>query len=934
MFVHSLSTISMSENKFIVGYARLGTSSCKKCKSKIDKGGLRIGKVVSNPFSDEGGDMKQWYHPSCMFETFKRARATTKKIEEPEDMEGFGDLQQEDKDSLNKMIDEFLANSKTPGKKTPSKKPVATTQAKLPFSPTKSPVAKKLPTATISTADSDTDSSTGTKPDAGDSFRNFRKLCADIAGENSSLAKTGKVSDFLKNGPSGDGFNGDAYLWLKLLLPGFVKRVYNLKSKQLVKLFSQIFKTSHEEMVADLDQGDVAETVQIFYEQSKTLQPPKKSVLMLKEVDQFLEDLTTVTKEDDQQRILTKVTKKCSAKDLKMFIRLIKHGLKIKAGAQIILDGLDANAYAAFQASRDLKDVVERVMEGKDESKPGMSKKLSIRASLMTPVLPMLAEACRSVEYAMKKCPNGMYAEIKYDGERVQLHKKGDKFQYFSRSLKPVQPHKVQHFSEFIPKAFPTGDDLILDAEVLLVDTNTSKPLPFGTLGVHKKAKFQDAQVCLFVFDCLHLNGENIMHKPIKERRKVLTDEMKEIKNRIMFSEMSLIKDPEDLQDMMNDVFRQGLEGLVLKDIKSPYQPGKRHWLKVKKDYLQAGTMADSADLVVLGAYYGTGNKGGIMSIFLLGAYDPHTKKFCTVTKCGSGFDDKRLEELQTELDVIKISKDQSKVPSWLNIKKHLVPDFVVRDPKIAPIWEIMGAEFSKAEVHTADGISIRFPRIAKVRDDKTWENATDVPRLKVLFKKSKETSDMFPSKKGKSPSATPTKKKSNDDDDDSGSETEDDGNTNGNGTPIATPTKATPTKATPVKTPVKRKLSDDTNDKPPSAKKNKQNVLCNYGDYCYQKNPDHLEKFYHPKKSLPDAFNGAKICLPEKIKDFRLLKRFIIGFDGDVVPEYNPDEASHVIVEPGKSAPKTKAVCVSMDWLVKSIKKQNLQPTKPYQVS
>lgn len=56
----------------------------------------------------------------------------------------------------------------------------------------------------------------------------------------------------------------------------------------------------------------------------------------------------------------------------------------------ISLDGLDENAYAAFQASRDLKDVVERVMEGRDGSKPGMSKKLSVRASLMTPVLPML----------------------------------------------------------------------------------------------------------------------------------------------------------------------------------------------------------------------------------------------------------------------------------------------------------------------------------------------------------------------------------------------------------------------------------------------------------------------------------------------------------------------------------------------------------------
>ena len=100
--------VTMSDNKFIVGYAKLGTSSCKKCKTKIDKGELRIGKVVSNPFSDEGGDMKQWYHPDCMFETFKRARATTKKIEEPEDMEGFGDLEQKDKDTLNKLIDGML----------------------------------------------------------------------------------------------------------------------------------------------------------------------------------------------------------------------------------------------------------------------------------------------------------------------------------------------------------------------------------------------------------------------------------------------------------------------------------------------------------------------------------------------------------------------------------------------------------------------------------------------------------------------------------------------------------------------------------------------------------------------------------------------------------------------------------------------------------
>lgn len=94
----------MSDNRYCVGYAKLGTSSCKKCKQKIEKGALRTGKVTPNPFSEDGGDMKQWFHPACIFETFRRARATTKKIEDPEDLEDFADLKQEDKDQINKII--------------------------------------------------------------------------------------------------------------------------------------------------------------------------------------------------------------------------------------------------------------------------------------------------------------------------------------------------------------------------------------------------------------------------------------------------------------------------------------------------------------------------------------------------------------------------------------------------------------------------------------------------------------------------------------------------------------------------------------------------------------------------------------------------------------------------------------------------------------
>lgn len=99
---------------------------------------------------------------------------------------------------------------------------------------------------------------------------------------------------------------------------------------------------------------------------------------------------------------------------------------------------------------------------------------------------------------------------------------------------------QVAHFKDYIPQAFPGGHSIILDAEVLLIDTQTSKPLPFGTLGIHKvpscftaskvtplllspltrshflslqKAAFQDANVCLFVFDCIYFNGTSLMER-------------------------------------------------------------------------------------------------------------------------------------------------------------------------------------------------------------------------------------------------------------------------------------------------------------------------------------------------------------------------------------------------------------------------------------
>ncbi|KAM6907355.1 DNA ligase 3 [Xenentodon cancila] len=921
----------MSEQRFLVEYAKRGTAGCKKCKDKIQKGIVRIGKVVPNPFSESAGEMKEWYHAKCIFEKLERARATTKKIEDITELEGWEELQDEDKELINKHISDLMAKvNASPKKKVQAKMNTGGQLMAPPADPSVNAPRKFSGFTATKAGGSSSSSSPGpssspAKASQGSPlscqlcdpqhkdclFREFRKLCAVVAENNSYNTKTQIIEKFLKKGTSGDKFHGDLFLTVKLLLPGVVKSVYNLNDKQIVKLFSRIFKCNPDAMVRDLEQGDVSETVRMFFEESKSFPPAAKSLLTIQEVDASLMRLAQLTKEDEQQGELEDIAKKCTSNDLKCIIRLIKHDLKMNAGAKHVLDAVDPNAYDAFKASRNLGDVIERVLRNQQEASNGSGprKLLTVEASLMTPVQPMLAEACKSVEYAMKKCPNGMYSEIKYDGERVQVHKSGDTFSYFSRSLKPVLPHKVVHFKDFIPQAFPGGHSMILDAEVLLIDTKTSKPLPFGTLGVHKKAAFQDANVCLFVFDCIYFNGVSLMERPLCERRKFLHDNMVEVPDRILFSEMKHVTRAADLADMITRVIREGLEGLVLKDVKGSYEPGKRHWLKVKKDYLNEGAMADTADLVVLGAFYGKGSNGGIMSSFLMGCYDPDAKKWCTVTKCSGGYDDAMLARLQKELDVIKISKDPSKIPGWLKIVKNYYPDFIIRDPEQAPVWEITGAEFSKSEMHTADGISIRFPRMTRIRDDKDWKSATNLQQLKELYRISKENCDF---KVTAGPSTS---------NDDKGSSGGDSGGNSPSAHRSAPPKKqsnSTPSKSKAVKSEPRTPKSEA----PKVKKMKKTESVCSNG----QPKPQATSQLLEPRndKTLLDIFSGVKLFLPTSVQDFDKLRRYFVAYDGDLVPDYDAASATHTLAEPDENSQTQK---VSSSWIWECIRKRRVVP-------
>ncbi|QRY18890.1 ORF-20 [Teiidae poxvirus 1] len=554
------------------------------------------------------------------------------------------------------------------------------------------------------------------------SFKEFRLLCVMIIRENSYLKKTERVHNFITDRGKSEE---DIFIIIKSLLPGVTKLTYNLSDKQLVKIFNKLLRCDMSQEALDI--GDVAYVIGAYLKKTNSLEYAFTSTLMLHEVDEFLIRLSSLTKEADQIKEFKKIITRCTPNDLRQIIRLIKHDLRINMGAKHVLEALHKNAYRVFKLSSNLKHVIAKFLD--DD--------LSLKVHYMTPVQPMLALACKSFSEIEQKCIGDIFLEFKYDGERIQIHKRNNDYKFFSRSLKPVTPYKVAELEDLISSAFPSADDIILDGEIILVDQKTNNPLPFGSLGVNKKQTYTDVCICVFVFDCLYFNDDLLIKKPLHERRKILKENIFEIPNQIVLSEMRIIKNNEELVELLNIVLSKGIEGFIAKDSEGEYEPGMRRWIKIKKNYLDHGCMIDKADLAVLGAYYGKGNNSGLLSSFLMGCYDESSEKWCTVVKCSGGHSCLQLQNIREHLKVVPFNK--SSIPSWLNVNKVHYPDVVISDVEEAPVWEIAGAEFTKSPSHTAASISIRFPRCVRVRDDKDYKAATTLEELISLYTKSKE---------------------------------------------------------------------------------------------------------------------------------------------------------------------------------------------------
>ncbi|KAG2520841.1 hypothetical protein JM18_006911 [Phytophthora kernoviae] len=267
----------------------------------------------------------------------------------------------------------------------------------------------------------------------------------------------------------------------------------------------------------------------------------------------------------------------------------------------------------------------------------------------------------------------------------------------------------------------------------------------------YENIKVEDIKVpvCIYAFDLLFLNGESFLGTPLAKRREKLREMFEVNPGHFEFASSLDVVDGVDVKDdadamekavnivrtFLEEAVRENCEGLMVKTLEqeATYEPANRShkWLKLKKDYLDG--IGDSTDLVPIGAFFGRGKRTGVYGAYLLACYDPDTEMYQPITKLGTGLSDEVLKQFYEQLK----EKVVDKPPSDYAIGDGIKPDVWF---EASCVWEILGADLSISPKYTAaiglvakdKGISLRFPRFIRIRDDKDTTQATNSSQVRI----------------------------------------------------------------------------------------------------------------------------------------------------------------------------------------------------------
>jgi DNA ligase-1 len=550
------------------------------------------------------------------------------------------------------------------------------------------------------------------------------------------------------------------YLALGYLKAPSESQKFNIADRMMIRILEMTYattenpdiKTKIEKMYGEKgDLGDVA------YE----LAPDKKdSRLTIDEIYQKLLDVAQTegfgSQENKAKRLAT-VLRELDKLSAKYITRIVLGTTRLGFTELTVIAALaqflqDKNLTETIEASYNIHPDLGLI--AKELKSKGIKGIKDIKIETGVPVLSQKAQRVSGMEEAFERIPN-VWAEFKFDGTRVQLHMDKNKeslrtidnqtslfksdageflLKTFTRNLEETT-HQYPDILEAAKKQI-NADSVILDGEAIGYNPKTGEFLAFQET-IQRKRKYDVAATAkniplkYFVFDILYLNGKSLIDEPLEARRKILESVVKK-GDVISVAEHFDSDTLEGLEESFELAKSKNLEGIIVKKADDHYQAGARSysWIKLKK--ADEKLLADSIDCVLLGYYFGKGDRSvfGIGG-FLVGIYDDETDTFKTITKVGTGLKEDDWIKLKLLADKLKI-KD---IPSNVIVQKQFFPD-VTTKPSL--VIEIGADEISISPTHSA-GYALRFPRLLKFREDKKPTEATTLQEIKKMFENQKK---------------------------------------------------------------------------------------------------------------------------------------------------------------------------------------------------
>jgi DNA ligase-1 len=501
--------------------------------------------------------------------------------------------------------------------------------------------------------------------------------------------------------------------------------------------------------------GDIGDAAREIMSSKKSINTHfSKKMMTVERVYSTLDKIARTTGAGSQElkiRNISSLLNDSTPREARYIMKFVMGTLRLGIAEYTVLDAL-AIAFTRDKSNREILENAYNVSSdlgtvSKVLARKGIESVKSIKITLYKPIRPMLAERVRTAQEALERTGGiAAAAEYKLDGERVQIHEGKEKYkvELFSRRLENI----THHYPDIV-KAISNSlreKEAILEGEVVAVNPQTSEFLPFQEL-MHRrrKHKVQEAMegypVVVNIFDVLFVDGVDKTSLPYSQRRELLEKITRRSKENntidydmIRLVPQTVVKDSEQIEKFLASAIESGCEGLMIKQLSSPYRAGAREyfWVKLKREY--RSELADTLDLVIVGALYGRGRRVGKYGALLLAAYDHKSDMFRSVCKVGTGFTDKSLEDFYSNLEKHIIKHKHPRVDTRMEMDVWFEPKIVI---------EVVASEITLSPSHTAGmnsirqnyGLALRFPKFTgKIRDDKNPEDATTVEELISIY--------------------------------------------------------------------------------------------------------------------------------------------------------------------------------------------------------